>query len=94
MSGSYRRGEPQTHGGFYRHFGSKDDLFVDEITLSFREVGDRLERAAQAAPEGGQTATIIGAYLSKEHLKEPETWCALAHMTGADRTWAAALTRS
>ena len=69
-----------THGGFYRHFGSKDDLFVDAIALSFREVGDRLERAAEAAPEGDQTAAIITAYLSKQHLKEPETWCALASL--------------
>ena len=69
-----------THGGFYRHFGSKDDLFVDAIALSFREVGDRLERAAEAAPQGEQTAAIITAYLSKQHLKEPETWCALASL--------------
>ena len=53
---------------------------MDAIALSFREVGDRLERAAEAAPDGSQTAAIISAYLSKQHLKEPETWCALASL--------------
>ncbi|HXA84923.1 MAG TPA: TetR/AcrR family transcriptional regulator, partial [Candidatus Dormibacteraeota bacterium] len=26
-------------GGFYRHFGSKDDLFVDAVARAFDEMG-------------------------------------------------------
>ena len=69
-----------THGGFYRHFASKDDLFVDAVSLSFQEIGERLERAAEEAPEGKAAQAIISTYLSAEHLKHPETWCALASL--------------
>ena len=69
-----------TQGGFYRHFGSKDELFVEAIEHSFREVGDRLERTAEAAAPEQRTASIIHAYLSTDHLSHPETWCVLASL--------------
>ena len=69
-----------TQGGFYRHFGSKDELFVDAIALSFRELGDRLEQVGESvAPEKAAEA-IINAYLSMDHVRHPETWCALASL--------------
>lgn len=68
-----------TKGGFYRHFDSKDDLFVEAVSLSFKEVGDKLEQVAEASPENS-AAAIIKAYLSTEHLRHPETWCALASL--------------
>lgn len=69
-----------THGGFYRHFASKDELFLEATALALREIADRLDRIATAAPPGQQTAAIISAYLSPEHLDHPETWCAIAAM--------------
>ena len=69
-----------TQGGFYRHFGSKDELFVDAIALSFRELGDRLERVAEAVPMEKAAEAIIDAYLSMDHVRHPETWCALASL--------------
>ena len=27
-----------THGGFYKHFGSKDDLLVESLSEAFREI--------------------------------------------------------
>jgi TetR/AcrR family transcriptional regulator, transcriptional repressor for nem operon len=67
-----------THGGFYRHFESKDDLLVEAITLSLNEIADRLERVAEKAEEGKRLEAIITAYLSTDHLLHPEVWCALA----------------
>jgi TetR/AcrR family transcriptional repressor of nem operon len=29
-----------TKGGFYRHFASKDDLFVEAVTRAFDEMGN------------------------------------------------------
>ena len=69
-----------TQGGFYRHFGSKDELFVDAIALSFRELGDRLERVAESVPYEEAAEAIIDAYLSMDHVRHPETWCALASL--------------
>jgi TetR/AcrR family transcriptional repressor of nem operon len=67
-----------THGGFYRHFESKDDLLVEAIARSLDEVTERFIKIAEAAPPGKALEAIITAYLSAEHLRHPETWCALA----------------
>ena len=38
-----------THGGFYRHFESREDLFVDAITRGFQETADGMIAAAAKA---------------------------------------------
>jgi TetR/AcrR family transcriptional regulator, transcriptional repressor for nem operon len=35
-----------THGGFYKHFTSKDELLMESLREAFREIADRLSRAA------------------------------------------------
>ncbi len=67
-----------THGGFYRHFTSKDELLVEAVAHSLVQLADKLERVAEKAPRGTELAAIIGAYLSPEHLRHPESWCVLA----------------
>src|SRR5207244_3963713 len=32
-----------THGGFYKHFKSKDDLLVESLSEGFREIENRCE---------------------------------------------------
>lgn len=67
-----------THGGFYRHFASKDDLLVESVASALHEMADHLDELARKAEKGGELAAIIDAYLSVDHLRHPETWCALA----------------
>ena len=67
-----------THGGFYRHFESKEDLFVDAITRGFQEAADRMLAAAARAPQGKKLRAIIEHYLSVEHLEDPGGGCVLA----------------
>ena len=67
-----------THGGFYRHFDSKEDLYVDAITRGFQEAGDRMVAAAAGAPRGKQLRAIIEHYLSVEHLEDPGGGCVLS----------------
>ncbi len=69
-----------THGGFYRHFESKDALLVEAIALGLDEVAERLAHIADQAEPGKELEAIITAYLSTEHLKHPETWCVLASL--------------
>ena len=38
-----------THGGFYKHFGSREDLVIEAIEESLQELRDRLVAAAQQA---------------------------------------------
>ena len=42
------------HGGFYRHFDSKEDLFAERSRMVSSRWRERLVRAAEAAPRGGE----------------------------------------
>ncbi|HEY2123816.1 MAG TPA: TetR/AcrR family transcriptional regulator [Chthoniobacterales bacterium] len=66
-----------THGGFYRHFESKEDLYVDAIARGFQEAADKMMAAAAKAPPGAQLRAIIEHYLSLEHLEDPGGGCVL-----------------
>jgi TetR/AcrR family transcriptional regulator, transcriptional repressor for nem operon len=67
-----------THGGFYRHFESKEDLYVDAIARGFQEAADGMVAAAVKAPQGEQLRAIIERYLSLEHLEDPGGGCVLS----------------
>ena len=44
-----------THGGFYKHFESKDELLLESLQEAFRDLGDKLVHAAErsnASPRG------------------------------------------
>ena len=36
-----------THGGFYKHFGSKDELLMESVSEAFQDIADRLAHAAE-----------------------------------------------
>ena len=67
-----------TKGGFYRHFESKDDLFVQAVARAFQEMGEGMERAARSAPEGHALQAMIERYLSVAHANSPGTGCVLS----------------
>jgi TetR/AcrR family transcriptional repressor of nem operon len=67
-----------THRGFYRHFESKEDLYVDAITRGFQQAADKMLAAAGRAPQGEQLRAIIERYLSMEHLEDPGSGCVLS----------------
>lgn len=67
-----------TKGGFYRHFKSKDDLFVEAVGRAFDEMGKGMLEIAKSAPEGQALRTIIERYLSVGHANSPGTGCVLS----------------
>ena len=67
-----------TKGGFYRHFQSKDDLFVQAVARAFDEMGKGMLEVAQAAPEGHALQAIIERYLSPRHASSPGVGCVFA----------------
>jgi TetR/AcrR family transcriptional regulator, transcriptional repressor for nem operon len=67
-----------TKGGFYRHFESKDDLFVEAVARAFDEMGKGMLEAAKSAREGQALRAIIERYLSTGHANSPGMGCVLA----------------
>jgi TetR/AcrR family transcriptional repressor of nem operon len=67
-----------THGGFYKHFASKDELLVESLKEAFREIIDTLIRAAEQAPPGEGWKAIVKTYLRPEMCEHPEHGCPLA----------------
>jgi TetR/AcrR family transcriptional regulator, transcriptional repressor for nem operon len=67
-----------TKGGFYRHFGSKDDLFVSAVARAFDEMARVMLEVAKSAPEGQALRAIIERYLSPGHANSPGMGCAFA----------------
>jgi TetR/AcrR family transcriptional repressor of nem operon len=65
-------------GGFYRHFKSKDDLFVEAVARALDETGRGMVEVAKSAPEGEALRTVIERYLSMGHLNSPGTGCVRA----------------
>jgi TetR/AcrR family transcriptional repressor of nem operon len=66
-----------THGGFYKHFGSKGELFMESLSEAFQEIADRLAHAAeQSQPETAWKA-IVKTYLSLEYCDHVEYGCPL-----------------
>jgi TetR/AcrR family transcriptional repressor of nem operon len=67
-------------GGFYRHFKSKDDLFVEAVTRALDETGRSMEEVAKSAPQGQALRAIIERYLSAGHANSTGTGCVLASL--------------
>jgi TetR/AcrR family transcriptional repressor of nem operon len=59
-----------THGGFYKHFASKDQLVAEATTAAL----DALLEGMAAHP----TTSAVAAYLSTRHRDDPASGCPLA----------------
>ena len=67
-----------THGGFYAHFGSKEDLVASALAQACEESRARLQVAAERAPDGEGLQAVANAYLTSNHMRHPETGCPIA----------------
>jgi TetR/AcrR family transcriptional repressor of nem operon len=67
-----------THGGFYKHFASKDDLFAEAIDESVRQIGPMLTYWAKKSAGGEPWKEIVKNYLSIEHCEHPGMGCPMA----------------
>ncbi len=65
-------------GGFYRHFKSKDDLFVEAVARALDETGRGMVEVAKSAPEGQALRAIVERYLSVGHANSPGSGCVRA----------------
>jgi len=70
-----------THGGFYKHFESKDELLLESLREAFREFGDTLVRAAEESHPQTAWKAIIEAYLSLEYCDHAGRGCPLTALS-------------
>lgn len=66
-----------THGGFYKHFGSKDELILESTREAFRDISDKLARAAEESHTKTPWKAIVKTYLSLEFCDHAECGCPL-----------------
>jgi TetR/AcrR family transcriptional repressor of nem operon len=67
-----------THGGFYRHFGNKEQLFIEAFEQSLKELASKARSAIQHAPRGGELKALIDGYLAIEHSNDIAGGCPVA----------------
>ena len=66
-----------THGGFYGHFDSKEDLVAQACRRSTGRAAENWQRVVAAAPDKPYAA-LLDHYLSPRHRDEPGKGCAFA----------------
>ena len=64
-----------THGGFYGHFTSKEDLAAEAVAHA-------LEHGAELQSRYTNVADLVSGYLSESHLADRANGCALAALGG------------
>lgn len=61
-----------THGGFYKHFGSREELIVEAVE---RALTDSESRVPELTAGEDPLAAFADAYLSTAHRDDPATGC-------------------
>lgn len=67
-----------THGGFYKHFASKDALAAEACRFALAASRQELRAIAAAAPPGRVLQQVVEAYLSMPHRDHPDRGCVIA----------------
>jgi TetR/AcrR family transcriptional regulator, transcriptional repressor for nem operon len=64
-----------THGGFYKHFDSKEALMAEAATAAFEESMHEWRKVIEAHKEQDAGRFLIEKYLSESHRKDLEHGC-------------------
>jgi TetR/AcrR family transcriptional repressor of nem operon len=71
-----------THGGFYRHFESRDDLVAQAVETALKAGNGAIEQGLEGKSEACGLAAYIGTYLSEGHRDNPGEGCAVTALAG------------
>lgn len=72
-----------THGGFYRHFGTKEELLTAALEAAFDQMMSELDPAAvRTEPSTSPLASYEALYLSDGHVRNPGIGCPVAALAG------------
>ena len=69
-----------THGGFYNHFSTKEELALEVLNQGFTDSLDTVAAVVDGHARSGRAAlhALVDGYLSTEHRDHPEDGCASA----------------
>jgi len=67
-----------THGAFYAHFESREAMLAEAAGRACAESAAAAAQAVASAPTDMALASMLRAYLSKEHLEHADRGCPLA----------------
>jgi TetR/AcrR family transcriptional regulator, transcriptional repressor for nem operon len=67
-----------THGGFYKHFSSRDELVAEAVEESLHELTETLVEAAKSAGAQEGWKAMVKTYLSLERCDRAELGCPIA----------------
>jgi TetR/AcrR family transcriptional repressor of nem operon len=67
-----------THGGFYAHFASKEELLREALEHASSQTVDMLSKPLTDSRGEDRFQTVVDAYLSPAHVAHPEWGCPLA----------------
>jgi len=67
-----------THGAFYSHFTSREAMLAEAAKRACAESAATAAEVVAAVPQGKALASMLGAYLSREHVEHADTGCPLA----------------
>jgi TetR/AcrR family transcriptional repressor of nem operon len=70
-----------THGGFYAHFASKDDLVVAAMSQMFDEASAKFDSLTAGKPPAAALRAYIDFYLSRQHRDARDTGCPLPSLS-------------
>jgi TetR/AcrR family transcriptional repressor of nem operon len=71
------KGAGLTVGGFYNHFGSKEELFVEALGRAAGATWDSMLKSAKGDTPRDRTLSMVRRYLSRKHRDNKETGCLL-----------------
>jgi AcrR family transcriptional regulator len=67
-----------THGAFYSHFSSREAMLAEAARRACAESAAAVAEVVASAPRGQALASMLGAYLSREHVERVDMGCPLA----------------
>ena len=67
-----------THGAFYAHFSSREAMLAEAAGRACAQSAAAAAEVVGSVPPGKALASMLGAYLSREHLEHADTGCPLA----------------
>src|SRR5262245_11456085 len=82
-----------SHGGFYKHFNSKDELVKEVAAASISSGTARMKANADKGPGRKGLRAVVESYLSPDHRDRPRDGCPFASL-GVELARADAKTRA